>query len=104
MLSILGPRLDPRPWLGGGDEIRIGGASILAALRCELEWIRSRGIAGTGGASTALGTCRAGEGSRNVRSDIDPLLPLRSSSVLGFPPTELPIDDVEPDLRIVLFV
>jgi hypothetical protein len=39
-----------------------------------------------------------------VRSDIDPLLPLRSRSGLVGPPTELPIDEVDPDLRIVLFV
>jgi hypothetical protein len=65
------------------------------------------GIAGTGGASAALGTGRAGEGSRNVRSDIDPELPLRSSCDPGGPlvdPTELPIEEVEPLLRSVLFV
>jgi hypothetical protein len=66
------------------------------------------GIAGTGGASVALGTgCdRAGEGSRKVRSDIDPELPLRSSWNPGGPlvePVE-PMEEVEPLLRSVLFV
>lgn len=103
---MLGPRLDPRPFvlLGGGDVNRAGGASILAALRCELDCAIPFGIAGTGGASIALGTPRDGEGSRNVRSDIEPLLGLRSSSGLVDPATELPIDDVEPDLRSILFV
>lgn len=68
------------------------------------------GIAGTGGASGELGTgCdRAGEGSRNVRSVIDPELPLRSSCDPGGPlvdpATELPTDDVDPALRSVLLV
>jgi hypothetical protein len=67
------------------------------------------GIAGTGGASEALGTgCdRAGEAARNVRSDIEPELPLRSSWASGGPladPVELPTDEVEPALRSVLFV
>jgi hypothetical protein len=68
-------------------------------------------MAGTGGASEAIGTPRtgerAGEGSRNVLSVIDPELPLRSSG--GAPPlcdplTELPIEDVDPVLRIVRLV
>jgi hypothetical protein len=70
------------------------------------------GIAGTGGASGALGTgcdCagdRAGDGSRNVRSVIDPTLPLRSScdGPLDDPATELPMDDVDPALRSVRLV
>jgi hypothetical protein len=62
------------------------------------------GIAGTGGASIALGTGddRDGEESRNVRSDIDPELPLRCS--WDDPATELPADEFEPCLRRVLFV
>jgi len=98
-----GPRLEPLPLagFGGGDEKRIGGASILVALRCAFSCEMSLGIAGTGGASGALGTPLAGEGSRNVRSDIDPLLPRRSRSGR---PTELPTDDVEPDLRSIRFV
>ena len=66
------------------------------------------GIDGTGGASAALGTARAGEGSLKVRSDIDPLLPRRSRECpggpLADPATELPIDEVEPDLRSILLV
>jgi hypothetical protein len=67
------------------------------------------GIAGTGGASTALGTGAAGldgDGSRNVRSVMDPELPLRCNCDPGraVPDTELPIEDVEPLLFIVRFV
>lgn len=66
------------------------------------------GIAGTGGASGALGTACDGDGSRNVRSVIDPELPFRCNVGLGplctDPAAELPIEDAEPDLRRVLFV
>jgi hypothetical protein len=67
------------------------------------------GIVGTGGASTALGTCcdRAGDDCRKVRSDIDPELPRRSSWEPGGPlgdPVELPMEEVELVLRKVLFV
>lgn len=64
------------------------------------------GIEGTGGASAALGTGRAGEGSRKVRSDIDPLLPRRwrfCPPPLD-PATELPIEEVEPVLWSILLV
>jgi hypothetical protein len=67
-------------------------------------------MAGTGGASAALGTgCdRAGEGARKVRSVIDPELPLRSNWNPGRPlvvdPVELPMEEVEPLLRRVLLV
>jgi hypothetical protein len=72
-------------------------------------WRTLLGIAGTGGASEALGTAcdRAGEAARNVRSDIEPELPLRSSWAPGGPladPVELPTDEFEPALRSVLFV
>lgn len=68
------------------------------------------GIAGTGGALSKL--CCAeplfGDGSRNVRSVIDPELPRRSSWAPGgprtCPVTELPIEEFELVLRIVLFV
>jgi hypothetical protein len=109
-----GPREDPRPvaLFGGGDATRMGGASRLAALLCAAAFFPGGGIdfgmAGTGGASTALGTGRAGEGSRNVRSDIDPLLPLRCSSGRGSPivdpAVELVMDAFEVALRSILFV
>lgn len=91
-----------------GDAIRGGGASMLDALRCEPVRMCC-GMAGTGGASTALGTGRLGpgDGSRNVRSDIDPELPLRSSCGVALrcdPPNELPTDDVDPDRFKVLLV
>lgn len=94
-------------------------ASRLAALRWDFAGIVGAvccmflGIAGTGGASGALGTgcegCdRIGDGSRNVRSVIDPELPLRSSCDPGGPlvdpAAELPTDDVDPALRSVRFV
>lgn len=65
------------------------------------------GMAGTGGASAALGTGRLGpgDGSRNVRSDMDPELPLRSSC--GVPllcDPQLPTEDVDPDRFKVLLV
>lgn len=116
-LDTPGPRLDPRPdaWFGGGDATRF--CSALAALRWDLEgmggwpfWSTLLGMAGTGGASVALGTCcdRAGEEVRKVRSDIDPELPLLSNWDPGGPlvvdPVELPIEEVDPDLRRVLFV
>jgi hypothetical protein len=107
------PKLDPRPWdlFGGGDATR--SASQLAALRWDLAGIEGGilcGIAGTGGASGALGTGaeRPGEGSRNVRSVIDPELPRRSNCglwpFLWDPATELPMEEVEPLLRRVLLV
>lgn len=74
------------------------------ALRCALDcgiWV---GIDGTGGASGALGTPLDGEGSRKVRSDIDPLLPRRSRLGLVDPATELPTDEFEPDLRSIRLV
>lgn len=106
-----GSRLEPRPvaLFGGGDEIRKGGVSRLAARLCDFGGMagvdKFRGIAGTGGASTALGTgCddRLGEGSRKDLSDIEPLLPRRSSC--GLPDPLLPREDVESALLIVLFV
>lgn len=114
MVDDPGPREDPRPvaLFGGGDATRMGGASRLAALLCAAAFFPDAGIdfgmAGTGGASTALGTGRAGEGSRNVRSDIDPLLPLRCSSGRGSPivdpAVELVMDAFEVALRSILFV
>jgi hypothetical protein len=109
---IAGPRLDPRPVVlyGGGDARRVGGASRLAVRRCAADGVRliSFGMEGTGGASAALGTGRAGEGSRKVRSDIDPLLPRRCRLAPGGPfadpATELPMDELEPALRSILFV
>lgn len=77
---------------------------MLVARRCAFDCWIFFGIAGTGGASTALGTGRAGEGSRNVLSDIDPLLPLRSKLGRVDPATELPIEDADPDLRSILLV
>jgi hypothetical protein len=73
--------------------MRIGGASKLAVLRwddfCGIAGCCERflGIAGTGGASWGTETdCgRAGDGSRNDRSDIDPDEPLRSSPDPGRP-------------------
>ena len=66
------------------------------------------GMAGTGGASAALGTCcdRAGDEARKVLSDIDELLPLRSSWNPGGPPADpvLPMDEVELVLLKVLLV
>ena len=66
-------------------------------------------MAGTGGASIALGTGRLGpgEGSRNVLSDMEPELPRRSNcgvALLCDPPNELPTDDVDPDRFRVLRV
>jgi hypothetical protein len=68
------------------------------------------GMAGTGGASSKLGRADPlfGDGSRNVRSVIEPELALRSSWDPGGPrtdpETELPIEEFELVLRIVLFV
>lgn len=67
------------------------------------------GIDGTGGAFTALRTgaeALAGDGSRNVRSVIEPELPLRINCAPGGPrpDPELPAEDVEPALLSVLFV
>lgn len=90
---------------GGGDATRSPGDSRLAALLCDFVGIFC-GIVGTGGASTALGTgcaARLGEGSRKDLSDIELLLPRRSSWGLEVD-VELPIEDVEPDRLIVLFV
>jgi hypothetical protein len=111
VIVVAGPRLDPRPvaLFGGGDVMRAGG-SRLAVRRCAADGVRLIffGMAGTGGASAALGTGRAGEGSRKVRSDIDPLLPRRWRVCPGGPPfdpaTELPIDEVEPVLWSILLV
>lgn len=108
----MGPKLDPRPLaiLGGGDATRGGCVSRLAARRCEFDNGIFFGSAGTGGASSALGTCGdgCGDGSRNVRSDIEPALPLRSSVDPGGPLTdprvELPTEEVEPALRSIRFV
>lgn len=115
----IGPRLDPLPLplFGGGDATRMAGASWLAALRWDLsgidDWRRCifLGIIGTGGAFGALGTgaeALDGDGSRNVRSVIEPELPLRTNCDPGGPrpvdATELPTDEVDPALLIVLFV
>lgn len=109
-----GPRLEPRPpgLVGGGDAILNPVASILADLRDDLPpaVFIFFGIAGTGGASCALGTGEDldGDGSRKVRSVIEPELPLLTRADPGGPrtepPTELPAEEVEPFLRIVLFV
>lgn len=112
---LTGPKLDPLPLaaLGGGEDIRIGGASTLAARRTDLVGVgdcRFLGIAGTGGASLRSGPCgpRLGEGSRKVRSDMEPELPLRSSCDAGLlpplPATELPMEEADSLLRIVRFV
>jgi hypothetical protein len=89
------------------------GVSILAARLCEFVGStdgRFFGIAGTGGASSKLALVDPlfGDGSRNVRSVIDPELPLRSSWAPGGPrvdpAAELPIEEFELVLRIVLLV
>lgn len=63
------------------------------------------GIAGTGGASSAGGLFRAGDASRNVLSDIEPLLNLRCSMLEGLPLTdpffELPIEELLRTMRFV---
>jgi len=107
-----GCRLVPRPvvWFGGGDEIRIAGCALDALLPTAGVSISCAGIAGTGGASRALGraTPRFGDGSRNVLSDIEPELSRRSSCGLGRPvtdpATELAREEVEALLRRVRFV
>ena len=107
--ALLGvTRLDPRPvaLFGGGDATRMAGASILVARRWALDGMFF-GMAGTGGASGALGTgCSGlfGDGSRNVLSVIDPELPLRCNWGRVDPATELPTEDTEADLFIVRFV
>ena len=103
-----GCRLLPLPLvsLGAGDVIRAGGASMLAVRRWDPDCMLC-GIVGTGGASTALGTGLPGEGSRNVRSDMDPELNLRSICgvpALCDPLIELPTEDVEAVLFKVRFV
>jgi hypothetical protein len=100
--------------LGRGDVTRGStGVSMLAARLCDCVGSgggRLFGMAGTGGASSKLGRAdpRFGDGSRNVRSVIEPELPLRSSWAPGCPRTdpvaELPIEEFELALRIVLFV
>lgn len=108
-----GPRLEPRPpgLVGGGDAILSPGASILADRREDLPPVFIFfGMAGTGGASYALGTGEDldGDDSRKVRSVIEPELPLRTRVYPGGPrtepATELPAEEVEPFLRIVLLV
>lgn len=108
-----GPRLEPLPpaLFGGGDAILNPGASILADLRdFPPALLMFCGMAGTGGASYALGTGDDldGEDSRKVRSVIEPELPLRTRAAPGGPrtepPKELPAEEVEPFLRIVLLV
>jgi len=99
---------------GRGDAIRGStGVSMLAARLCDFIGSadgRFLGMAGTGGALSKLGRADAllGDGSRKVRSVIEPELPLRSSSAPGGPlvdpETELPIEEFELVLRIVLFV
>lgn len=99
---------------GTGDATRGStGVSMLTARLCDVVGSaggRFFGIAGTGGASPQLGRAdpRFGDGSRNVRSVIEPELPLRSSWDPGGPrtdpETELPIEEFELVLRIVLFV
>src|ERR1700722_1727930 len=98
-----GSRLDPLPVarLGGGDATRVASISALAARLCDFigpGGMMSFGIVGKGGASSMIGRAgpRFGDGSRNVRSIIDPELPLRSSwDPVGprvDPATELPIE------------
>lgn len=101
-------------WFGCGDATRgNAGFSILAARLYDFVGTagdRFLGIAGTGGTSSKLGRADPlfGDGSRNVLSVIDPELPLRSSWAPGGPRidpgTELPIEEFELVLRIVLFV
>jgi hypothetical protein len=109
-------RLDPLPvaGLGWGDVTRCStSVSMLAARLCDFVGSaggRFFGMAGTGGATPKPGRADAlfGDGSRNVRSVIEPELPLRSSWDPGGPctdpDTELPIEEFELVLRIVLFV
>ena len=64
-------------------------------------------MAGTGGASCGVDCNRAGDGSRNDRSDMDPAEPLRSNPDPGRPvsiPTAEPCEDTEAARLIVLFV
>jgi hypothetical protein len=81
---------------------------MLAGRRWPLDVDKLFGSAGTGGASAALGTCRAGDGSRKVRSDMEPLLPLRSreapGGLLAGVVVELPTEEVEPALRSIRLV
>lgn len=100
--------------LGKGDTTRgITGISILATRLCDFVGSAGGmffGMVGTGGASSKLGRADPlfGDGFRNVRSVIEPKLPLRSSCDPGGPrtdpETELPIEEFELVLRIVLFV
>ncbi len=100
--------------LGRGEAIRGSpGVSMLAARLCDCVGTaagRLLGMAGTGGALSKLGRVDPlfGDGSRKVRSVIEPELPLRSSWLPGGPrvdpETELPIEEFELVLRIVLFV
>jgi hypothetical protein len=97
--------------------MRIAGASRLDALREDLAakrdwlcWIFA-GIVGTGGAFAALGTggeALEGDGSRKVRSLIDPELTRRTNCDPGgphpVPDTELAADEFELALFNVLFV
>ena len=111
----IGSKLDPRPdtRFGGGEATRVTGVSTLVARLCGVVGgieVMFFGIAGTGGALSMFGRAGPllGDGSRNVRSVIDPELPRRSSWVPGGPRsdpvTELPIEEFELVLRIVLFV
>jgi hypothetical protein len=100
--------------IGRGDATRGGiGVSMLAARLCDFVGSvggKLFGIAGTGGTSSMLGRAgpRFGDGSRNVRSAIELELPIRSSwdpdCPRADPETELPIEEFELVLRIVLFV
>ena len=106
-------KLTPRPVLlfGGGDMMRMGG-SRLAVLRCDccgvdVCFLYVFGRAGTGGGSSANPLDKGrpfGEGSRNVLSVIDPLLPCLCR--LGRRPVgvALPFEENEFCRAMVLFV
>jgi hypothetical protein len=108
---IVGCRLSPLPVPGftGGDETRVGAGWTLDGLLTgvgDARSIRFSGIVGTGGASDALGraTPLAGDGSRNVLSDIELELRRRSNWEDARAGTELALEDPEFSLRIVRFV
>jgi hypothetical protein len=108
---IVGCRLSPLPVPGftGGDETRVGAGWTLDGLLTgvgDARSIRFCGIVGTGGASGALGRAAplAGEGSRNVLSDIELELRRRSNCGDDRAGTELALEEPEFVLRIVRFV
>lgn len=108
---VVGCRLYPLPVPGftGGDETRVGAGWTLDGLLTgvgDARSIRFSGIVGTGGASGALGraTPLAGDGSRNVLSDIELELRRLSNWEDARAGTELALEEPEFSLRIVRFV